>query len=117
MIYQIANELDFIRAFDRANHSEDFSVPARRALFSYYEEMSDRIGVDVMLDASRICCDWTEYTQYELIDWFGDQLSLSNTTQNCEEVANELAGELASIGLLLVVRHNGAPDTYLFRRG
>ena len=112
MIYQTVNRSDFIKAFDEYNRAGNFTINARNELFEYYSELSDVAG-DFELDVIAICCDWGEYTEKELIESFGDSPPPSNPAR-CEEVANELAEELAERGMLIRVEHIAQPDTYLF---
>lgn len=51
----------FVDHFRACGRGDQFSIPALRALFEYYEEI-DREGEDEMeLDPVAICCDWSEY--------------------------------------------------------
>lgn len=43
-------ESDFVRLFDEYNRSENFSIPARRKLFEYLDQLSDDIGEDIKID-------------------------------------------------------------------
>ena len=76
MIYQTVNEFDFVRAFDDANRSANFSREARRVLFEYYEDLSDDMGEDIELDPIGICCEWAEYTARELLEQYGDDVRI-----------------------------------------
>ena len=62
MIIQTVNESDFVRAFEEYNRAENFSVNARRHLFSYFDELSDETGEPFELDVIAICCEWSEYS-------------------------------------------------------
>ena len=59
-IYQTVNENDFVQAFDDANRSENFTVPARRALFDYLTERAEGSGEPVELYVVALCCEWQE---------------------------------------------------------
>ena len=50
----------FIREFI-AIRPDQFSVPALRALFEYYEQIDREAQDEIEFDAIAICCDWTEY--------------------------------------------------------
>ena len=104
MIYQTVNEWEFIRAFDDMGRSENFSINARRRLFEYYDQLSEDLGEDIELDPIAVCCDWSEYTETELLEQYGDP------TAALERVTEHLQDN----GVLLPVEHYGAPDTYLY---
>jgi hypothetical protein len=53
-------ESTFIREFI-AIRPDQFSVPALRALFDYYEDCEQGSGEELEFDPIAICCDWTEY--------------------------------------------------------
>lgn len=55
------NKFDFVRAFDTADRGNNFSRPAREALFEYLEELEESSGEEMELDVIAICCDWSEY--------------------------------------------------------
>lgn len=54
-------EGEFVRAFDEFNRSENFSIPARRALYEYLTDMEDETEQETELDVIAICCDFSEY--------------------------------------------------------
>lgn len=58
----------FVNMFADYNRADQFSIEARRALFDYYDELSDDTGEDFQMDAIAICCDWHEYTVQECIN-------------------------------------------------
>ena len=112
MIYQTVTEFDFVRAFDDANRSANFSREARRVLFEYYEDLSGDMGEDIELDPIAICCDWCEYTERELLRDYG--YLVERDGMDDDEYLEEMVEALGDRGILLTVEHIGDPDTYLF---
>lgn len=55
------NQFDFVRAFETADRANNFSRPARQALFDYLEECEKSTGEELELDVVALCCDWSEY--------------------------------------------------------
>ena len=62
MIYERVNEADFISAF-KSIRPENFSYEGLKALYGYFEELSDDQNIE--LDVIAICCDFTEYENLE----------------------------------------------------
>ena len=60
-IVETVTEDSFIRAFDRMGRGDDFSIPARRALFEHYEQYAEDMGEPYELCVIGICCTWGEY--------------------------------------------------------
>lgn len=60
-IIHTVDESTFVSIFDEWNRSENFTIPARRALFAYLDELSADTGEDIQLDVIALCCDWSEY--------------------------------------------------------
>lgn len=58
---QTVTEYMFVDSFLHAGRGTQFSVPARRALFAYFEELEDSCGTEFELDPVGICCEWCEY--------------------------------------------------------
>ena len=58
---QTINEYQFIEGF-RAIRPDQFSIPALRALFAYFEELENDIGEEIEYDVIAICCDYSELT-------------------------------------------------------
>jgi len=52
---------EFVDRFGAIDRAENFSIPARRALFAYFEKLEDGAGEELEFDALSICCEWTEY--------------------------------------------------------
>ena len=58
---QTVTEYHFVDSFRHAGRESQFSVPARRALFEYLEQLEDSCGTEFELDPIGICCEWCEY--------------------------------------------------------
>ena len=57
------NQLEqLFREYGRGNH---FSCEGYNAIYNYLEEYSDCIGEDFKVDVIAICCDFTEYSDWE----------------------------------------------------
>ena len=54
------SETDFIDAF-QAIRPDNFTYSGLKALYAYFEELSDDIGNDIEFDVIGICCDFVEY--------------------------------------------------------
>jgi hypothetical protein len=65
-IYQPVDTSTFVRAFDEADRSENFSRPARVALFDYLTEQAEGTGSPIQLDVIALCCEWHELTADEI---------------------------------------------------
>lgn len=55
------DEWEFMTAFDDYGRSDNFTRPARRALFAYLEELADDTGEDYRLDVVALCCEFCEW--------------------------------------------------------
>jgi hypothetical protein len=64
MIYQTVSEADFISAFKLIRHGQ-FSYEGLKALYEYLDELYQDEYYN--LDAIAICCDFTEYENFEEI--------------------------------------------------
>ena len=49
---------DFVTAFKRLDHGEQFSYSGLEALFEYLEDVYEG---DYDLDVNTLCCEWNEY--------------------------------------------------------
>mgnify|MGYP001037266939 FL=1 len=115
MIVRTVSENQFVEAFDTANRSNNFSVEARRALFDYLEELSDDMGESIELDPIAICCDWSEYTETELVREFGHIVDIYPDNFECQwDDIGELLDALRDIGVLIEVPIFGESTNYLF---
>lgn len=64
MIYEEVNQSHFISAF-KSIRPDNFSYEGLKALYEYFDELSQ--DQDIELDVIAICCDFTEYENFEEI--------------------------------------------------
>jgi|TARA_R100001530_G_scaffold3596_1_gene5248 hypothetical protein len=57
----IVTQDDFIRAFDKMDRSDNFSIEGRMALFDWIEQMDEDCNHETTLDVISLCCEFTEY--------------------------------------------------------
>ena len=55
---------DFRRAFE-STRPKQFSYDALTALYNYFEQLEDDIGEELDLDVIAICCDYSEYKNFQ----------------------------------------------------
>lgn len=58
------NFQDFCDSFN-PNRTEQFSYEAKQAIFDYLEEYEASTGEQLELDPIAICCEWTEYEDWQ----------------------------------------------------
>lgn len=66
MIIQVTEQM-FIDKFRDIGRTENFSNDGLRALFMYFEDIEESMGLDIKLDVIAICCDYSEYDSWEEI--------------------------------------------------
>jgi len=57
----IVTEYTFIDSFRAHGRENQFSYPALRALFEYFEAFEDDTGEELELNPIAICCEWQEF--------------------------------------------------------
>jgi len=57
----IVTEYQFVDSFRLCGRESQFTVPALRALFAYFEAFEEDTGTEITLDPVGICCEWAEY--------------------------------------------------------
>ena len=57
----IVSEYQFVDAFRLCGRETQFTVPARRALFEYFERLEEETDTETTLDPIAVCCEWAEY--------------------------------------------------------
>jgi len=66
---QTINEYQFRDAF-MAMRPENFSYEGLTALFDWFEEYEASTGEEIDLDIIAICCEWSETTREEIIQYY-----------------------------------------------
>ena len=62
------NLYDFRREFETSEtYRNNFSYAGQEALFNYIEDYEESTGEEVELDIVALCCDFTEYENFEEI--------------------------------------------------
>lgn len=59
------SQREFIDAFETMDRANNFSYEGRKALFDYLERLEEDTGTEMELDVIAICCDFTEYENFE----------------------------------------------------
>ena len=57
----IVSEYQFVDSFRLCGRETQFSVPARRALFEYFERLEEDSDTEIQFDPIAVCCEWAEY--------------------------------------------------------
>ena len=59
-------EYDFIREFESSDtYRNNFSVVGLKALYEYLTQLEEDTGIEIEFDIVAICCDFTEYENFE----------------------------------------------------
>lgn len=111
MIFKTINEYEFIQAFDDMGRADNFSVPARRELFDYYEDLTIELDQPFELDVIGICCDWSEYTAQDLIEEYADHDY--DPPPHFDTCMEYLLNRLHDETTVIEVEHYNGPNTYL----
>jgi hypothetical protein len=64
----------FIDAFTRAGRANQFSRPALGLLLEYFEQLEEDTGEEIELDVVAICCDYSESSTAEVIDYYSIEI-------------------------------------------
>ena len=71
-MYQTINDYDFRKAFHDMGRGEQFSYEGLEILFEALEQYEVDTGEDMELDVVAICCDFSELSEKEVRDTYGD---------------------------------------------
>lgn len=91
MIIKVA-ECDFRREFNSVR-PENFTYEGLGALFEYLEGLEGGSGEQVELDVIAICCEYSEYTNSELLTAYSNHADDSGITDEDECDAAEMLAE------------------------
>jgi hypothetical protein len=72
-MYQTINLHDFRKAFHEIRPN-NFSYEGLGILFDYFEQLEDEIGEKIELDVIAICCDYSEDSLSNIVDYYSINL-------------------------------------------
>lgn len=76
------SQYEFIGAFDKMDRANNFSYEGRKALFDYLERLEEDTGEEMELDVIAICCEYTEYENFEELQNDYDVEDMGELEQN-----------------------------------
>jgi len=59
------NFSEFVDAFEKMGRRDQFSYEGKKALFDYLEQFEEDTGTEIELDVIALCCEYTEYENFE----------------------------------------------------
>ena len=101
MIVQTVTETMFIEEFRNMDRMDNFSINGLRALYSFFDELSDDTGQPFELDVIAICCDFSELTYKEIASNY-DIVSYDELAELDEDEQQELIVERLSEETIVV---------------
>ncbi len=72
----------FQDAFKNYNRTENFSPEGLRALYDYLEEVYENSGEPLKLDVIALCCEYTEYKNFEELQLDYSDISSMDKLEN-----------------------------------
>jgi hypothetical protein len=73
---------DFRDSFHRANRGTQFSYEALELIFDYIEEYEQSTGEEIELDVIALCCEWSEYTPSEVMDYYTTDIDTDGMSED-----------------------------------
>lgn len=70
---------DFVQAFRDFNRIDNFSADGLKALFDYLEEIEEETKQEIELNVIALCCEYSEMSIQELIDYYVIDVSQCET--------------------------------------
>ena len=95
MIKQTVNEYRFMQVL-REDEYASWSYGATKALYDYYEQLSEDIGEDIELDHVAIRCEWNEYdTAWDaMLQYQPDDMPTVENSEGMDLVEIQQASEI-----------------------
>lgn len=92
LVTTIDNGYQLEQLFKECGRENHFSYEGFNALYDYLNEYSDSVGEDFKVDVIALCCDFTEYSDWEEI-YNNYSYSYNNKSKTFEELKedNELS--------------------------
>lgn len=91
LVTTIDNAYQLEQLFREYGREDYFSYEGFNALYNYLDEYSDEAGEDFKVDVIALCCDFTEYSDWEEL-YNNYSYSYNNESKTFEELEEE--GEL-----------------------
>lgn len=73
-MYQTINESEFRSAFHSMGRGQQFSYEGLTIIYEALEQFEQDTGEDMELDVLALCCDYSEMTEKEIRDTYGDMI-------------------------------------------
>ena len=73
-MYQSINESEFRSAFHSMGRGGQFSYEGLTILFEGLEQYEQDTGEEIELDVIALCCDYSELSEQEIRDSYGDMI-------------------------------------------
>lgn len=83
------NFSQFCDAFRDMGRNENFSYEGKKVLFEYLEQYEDDTGEEIELDVIALCCEYSEMTIDEVIDYYRIDVSKCDDDDDKEDVVRE----------------------------
>ena len=81
-MYQTINEYDFRNAFHSMGRGKQFSYEGLTILFEGLEQYEADTGEEVELDVIALCCEYSELSEKEVRDAYGDMIDDSEEVED-----------------------------------
>lgn len=92
-IVQTVDFSDLVQAFEVRGRADQFSRTALRALFDYYEELSEDSGEPFELDVIGLCVDWSEDTPINIASNYSIDISECEDDDDIKETVMDYLSE------------------------
>jgi hypothetical protein len=81
-MYQTINEYQFRDAFHSCGRGKQFSYEGLTILFEGLEQYEVDTGEEVELDVIALCCDFSELSESEIKDAYGDMIGKDDDVED-----------------------------------
>jgi len=80
-MYQSINESEFRSAFHSCGRGKQFSYEGLTILFEGLEQYEIDTGEDIELDVIALCCEYSELSEQEIRDSYGDMIEKEESVE------------------------------------
>ena len=93
-LVQQVTAIDMWNAYQESdNYRDSFSYSAVKVLHEYYEQLAEDIGEPIEFDYVGIVCEWSEYTERELAQYYATLDDSGVWTGTTEELLDEVTDD------------------------